>query len=665
MSSRLSDVASRRTILPAGASVVDTLTAANVLLNGPTGVIAVQTDDGVERDLTWVPDAETEVALIQRDSPAGLAIIRHSTTHIMAQAVQNLFPSTRLAIGPPTAEGFYYDFLSDRNFTPDDLVALEEEMRRLVADGQLFRRRVLTSLADAEAESAQEPLKQELIATHPVPWRFEGDPYGDDALSYYDNLSYDGERKWTDLCRGPHVLDTKYLGVFTLTHAAAAYWRGDEKREQLQRIYGTAFLDRKALKTYLTEREERLKRDHRKLGEELDLFTFDPHIGRGLPLWLPSGTIIRDELEKWARETERSLGYKRVVTPALAKEDLYYLSGHLPYYTDDMYAPISIEDETYYLRPMNCPHHHMVYRARPKSYRDLPYKVGEYGTVYRFEKSGQLQGLMRTRGFTQNDAHIYCTDEQAEEQFLEVMRMHEMYYQQLGITDFHMVLAVRDPANTDKYHDDEEMWTRAEAITRGAMEKSGIPFILDVGGAAHYGPKIDFIIRSVTGREFAASTNQVDLYTPKQFGLTYKASDGTEKTPIVIHRAPLGSHERFVSFLTEQYGGAFPFWLAPEQIVVVPVTDTFDEGAQAVADELYAAGLRAEADVSDARMQAKIRTHSMRKVPVTIVVGARELEERTASVRLRTGGSWTAPLDEVKDYLLTVARDRRLVLDTP
>lgn len=654
-----------RMSLPASAAVVDTLTEAGVLLNGPSGIIAVKTDDGVERDLTWAPSEEVEAELIRRDSPAGLAIIRHSTTHILAQAVQNLFPGARLGIGPPTAEGFYYDFLTDHNFTPDDLVAIEEEMRRLVSDGQYFRRRVLSSVAEAEAEATDEPLKQELIGTHPVPWRFAGDPYGDDALSYYDNLSYDGARQWTDLCRGPHVLDTKYLGVFTLTHAAAAYWRGDEKREQLQRVYGTAFLDRKALKQYLTEREERLKRDHRKLGEELDLFTFDPHIGKGLPLWLPNGTVIRDELEKWARETERAHGYKRVVTPALAKEDLYYLSGHLPYYTDDMYAPISIEEETYYLRPMNCPHHHMVYRARPKSYRDLPYKIGEYGTVYRFEKSGQLQGLMRTRGFTQNDAHIYCTDEQAEEQFLEVMRMHEEYYRGLGITDFHMVLAVRDPDNTEKYHDDDEMWERAEAITRGAMERSGIPFVLDVGGAAHYGPKIDFIIKSVTGREFAASTNQVDLYTPSQFGLEYKASDGAMRTPVVIHRAPLGSHERFVAFLTEQYAGAFPFWLAPEQVVVVPVTEVFNDGARALADELYAAGLRAEADVSDSRMQAKIRTHTMRKLPVILVVGGREIEERTASVRLRSGGSWTAPQSEVTDYLLAAVADRRLTLEPP
>ena len=661
----MSDAGYRRLSLPAGSPVHESITAAGLPLAGLQGIVAVLTDDGIERDLTWVPPLDTEAGLIARNSPAGLAIVRHSTTHVMAQAVQNVFPGTRLGIGPPTADGFFYDFLTEHNFTPEDLVTLETEMRRIVDGGQLFRRRVASSLAEAEGAVLTEPLKQELIATHPVPWRFGGDEYGEDALSFYDNLSYAGDLAWSDLCRGPHVLDTKYLGVFTLTHAAAAYWRGDEKRPQLQRIYGTSFLDRKALKAYLTEREERLKRDHRKLGEELDLFAFDPNIGKGLRLWLPNGTIIRDELERWARESERALGYKRVVTPHLAKEDLYYLSGHLPYYAEDMYAPISIEDETYYLRPMNCPHHHMVYRARPKSYRDLPYKLGEYGTVYRFEKSGQLQGLMRTRGFSQNDAHIYCTEEQAEEQFLEVMKLHETYYTGLGITDFHMVLAVRDPANTEKYHDDEEMWEKAERITRSAMERSGIPFVLDVGGAAHYGPKIDFVIKSVTGREFAASTNQVDLYTPARFGLTYRASDGTDKQPVVIHRAPLGSHERFVAFLTEQFAGAFPFWLAPEQIVVVPVTEIFNDGAQAVADELYAAGLRAEADVSDARMQAKIRTHTMRKVPVVLVVGGREIEERTASVRLRVGGSWTAPLDDVKAFFLDAVATRSLTLEPP
>jgi threonyl-tRNA synthetase len=309
----------------------------------------------------------------------------------------------------------------------------------------------------------------------------------------------------------------------------------------------------------------------RRIGADLELFTFSKEIGQGLPLWLPNGTIVRDELEQWARQTERRLGYQRVVTPHLTREDLYYLSGHLPYYRDDLYAPIDIEGVQYYLRPMNCPHHHMVYKARLHSYRELPVKLAEYGTVYRFERSGQLHGLMRTRGFTQNDAHIYCTHDQAKDQFLEVMRMHDDYYRALGITDFYMVLALRDPHNKDKYHDDEAMWADAERITREAMEESGIPYVEDVGGAAHYGPKVDFMIRAVTGKEFAASTNQVDLYTPQRFGLGYTASDGTEQPVAVIHRAPLGSHERFVAYLTEHYAGAFPVWLAPEQVRVIPI----------------------------------------------------------------------------------------------
>ncbi|MGH3851560.1 MAG: threonine--tRNA ligase, partial [Pseudonocardiaceae bacterium] len=345
-------------------------------------------------------------------------------------------------------------------------------------------------------------------------------------------------------------------------------WRGDEKNQQLQRIYGTAWPTRDQLKDYLHRLEEAVKRDHRRIGEDLDLFTFSNEIGRGLPLWMPNGTIIRDELEGWARETERRLGYQRVVTPHITKDALYYLSGHLPYYREDLYSPIDIEGEQYYLRPMNCPHHHMIYRARPRSYRELPFKIAEYGTVYRFERSGQLHGIMRTRGFTQNDAHIYCTLDQAKDQFLEVMHMHDDYYRALGITDFYMVLALRDPANTDKYHDDAEMWRNAERITREAMAESNIPYVEELGGAAHYGPKVDFIIRAVTGKEFAASTNQVDLYTPQRFELTYHDSDGAEKPVAVIHRAPLGSHERFVGFLTEHFAGAFPVWLAPEQVRV-------------------------------------------------------------------------------------------------
>jgi threonyl-tRNA synthetase len=396
------------------------------------------------------------------------------------------------------------------------------------------------------------------------------------------------------------------------------------------------------------------------LGEELSLFAFDQRVGKGLPLWLPNGTVVRDELERWAREIERKNGYHRVVTPHLTKEDLYYLSGHLPYYQDDLYAPIVIEGERYYLRPMNCPHHHSVYAARPHSYRGLPYKIAEYGTVYRFERSGQLHGLMRARGFTQNDAHIYCTREQAEDQFLDVMHLHEYYYRSLGLENFHMVLAVRDPANKQKYHDDEEMWQDAEQITRSAMERSGIPYVLDVGGAAHYGPKVDFIVRAVTGKEFAASTNQVDLYTPQRFGLRYKDADGEDRPVVVLHRAPLGSHERFVAFLVEEYGGNFPLWLAPEQITVVPVSEHQDDAAAALAADLFAADFRAEADLSESRMQAKIRNSTLRRVPVALVLGAREVESGELALRLRSGQEMRGPQDEIVD-LLTHARDERVL----
>lgn len=647
--------------LPPGSSVQTTLRERNLPLNGLRGIVTVRTlDDGEDRDLTWVPSEATEVQLIRRGSPDGLAVLRHSTAHILAQAVQNLFPGVRLGTGPAIEDGFYYDFTTDRPFEADDLPAIEAEMRRLIGEKQTFRRRLAANLSEVHEELRDEPLKLELIDDRQ--WDFDrADEYGETKLSLYDN-AVGGDRRWSDLCRGPHVLDTGVLGVFALTHTAAAYWRGDERRPQLQRIYGTAFLDPKSLKAFLAERKERLSRDHRRLGEELSLFAFDQRIGKGLPLWLPNGTAVRDELEGWAREIERARGYRRVVTPHLTKEDLYYLSGHLPYYEGDLYSPIDIEGEKYYLRPMNCPHHHMVYAARPHSYRELPYKIAEYGTVYRFERSGQLHGLMRARGFTQNDAHIYCSRDQAEDQFLEVMQLHEYYYRKLGITKFHMVLAVRDPDNKKKYHDDEEMWKEAEEITRNAMERSQIPYVLDVGGAAHYGPKVDFVVRAVTGKEFAASTNQVDLYTPQRFGLTYKDANGQDAPVVVLHRAPLGSHERFVAFLTEEYGGVFPFWLAPEQIVVVPVTEHQYDDAAALAERFFAAGFRAEADLSDSRMQAKIRNSTLRKVPVAFVLGAKEVESDRLSVRLRSGQEWNALTDEVMALLQRAQRERVLDL---
>ena len=647
-------------VVPAGTTAADAVAAAGLKLAGPDAIVVVRTPDGRLRDLSWVADAELRVEPVPMSSPDGLDVLRHSTAHVLAQAVQDLFPEAELGIGPPIEHGFYYDFDVAKPFQPDDLERVEARMREIVAAGQRFRRRVLASPAAARAELAAEPYKLELIDA-----RDQADPevmeVGGGELTIYDNLDAGtGERRWGDLCRGPHLPSTRLIGAFKLLRSAAAYWRGSERNPQLQRIYGTAWPRREQLEAHLRQLEEAARRDHRRIGADLELFTFSREVGQGLPLWLPNGTIVRDELEQWARQTERRLGYQRVVTPHLTREDLYYLSGHLPYYRDDLYAPIDIEGVQYYLRPMNCPHHHMVYKARLRSYRELPLKLAEYGTVYRFERSGQLHGLMRTRGFTQNDAHIYCTHDQAKDQFLEVMRMHDDYYRALGITDFYMVLALRDPHNKDKYHDDEAMWADAERITREAMEESGIPYVEDVGGAAHYGPKVDFMIRAVTGKEFAASTNQVDLYTPQRFGLGYTASDGSEQPVAVIHRAPLGSHERFVAYLTEHYAGAFPVWLAPEQVRVIPIVGELAGYAGEVRDLLVEAGFRADVDAGDGRLNARLRTAITRKIPLIAVVGRREASQRTVSVRYRSGEEVPMALDAFLAHVTDLVRTKSL-----
>jgi threonyl-tRNA synthetase len=649
-----------RVLVPAGTAAADAVAAAKLPVAGPNAIVVVRTPDGKLRDLDWVADAEAEVEPVAMSSPDGLEVLRHSTAHVLAQAVQDVVPEARLGIGPPIENGFYYDFDVAKPFQPDDLERIEARMREIVKAGQRFRRRVVASRDEARAELADEPYKLELLD---IKGDVDADvmEVGGTELTIYDNLdARTGQRCWSDLCRGPHLPSTRLIPSFKLLRSAAAYWRGSEKNPQLQRIYGTAWPRREQLDAYLRQLEEAARRDHRKIGADLELFTFNKEIGQGLPLWLPNGTIIRDELEQWARETERRLGYQRVVTPHLTREDLYYLSGHLPYYRDDLYSPIDIEGVQYYLRPMNCPHHHMVYKARLRSYRELPYKVAEYGTVYRFERSGQLHGLMRTRGFTQNDAHIYCTHDQAKDQFLEVMRMHDEYYRTLGITDFYMILALRDPHNKEKYHDDEAMWSEAERITREAMEESGIPYVEEVGGAAHYGPKVDFMIRAVTGKEFAASTNQVDLYTPQRFGLAYTASDGSEQPVVVIHRAPLGSHERFVAYLTEHFAGAFPVWLAPEQVRVVPIVGELAGYAEEVRDRLVAGGFRADVDASDGRLNARLRTAITRKIPLIVVVGRREAEQRSVSVRYRSGQEVSMPLDAFVEHVTDLVRTKSL-----
>jgi threonyl-tRNA synthetase len=466
-----------RLTVPAGATAATAVDAAGLPTSGPRAIVVVRAQDGSLKDLTWVPDEDTEVEPVPMSSPDGLNVLRHSTAHVLAQAVQDVFPEAKLGIGPPIENGFYYDFSVDTPFNPDDLERIEKRMKEIIKSGQRFQRRVFPSVEAARAELANEPYKLELIDDKSGVDADELMEVGSGELTIYDNIDRkDGHVCWSDLCRGPHLPSTKLIYAQRLLRSAAAYWRGSEKNPQLQRIYGTAWPSKDELKAHITRLEEAAKRDHRRIGEALELFTFSKEIGKGLPLWLPNGAIIRDELEGWARETERRGGYQRVYTPHITREDLYYLSGHLPYYTEDLYSPIDIEGEKYYLKPMNCPHHHMIYRARPRSYRELPYRIAEYGTVYRYEKSGQLLGMMRVRGFSQNDAHIYCTYEQAKAEFLEVMRLHDSYYKSLGITDFYMVLALRDPDNKDKYHDDDLMWERAEKITREAMDESGIPY---------------------------------------------------------------------------------------------------------------------------------------------------------------------------------------------
>jgi threonyl-tRNA synthetase len=585
---------------------------------------------------------------------------RHSAAHLLAEAVLEVFPGTYLGVGPPTEDGFYYDFAIVGSLTEAVLPQLEARVRELISAGGGFVHRIV-SPEDARALFADQPFKLELI---------EGILAGlldedGNTISEPPILSTYRHGTLEDVCQGPHVTDVSEINpdALKLNRIAGAYWRGSENRPMLQRIYGTLWRTEEELRTHLWRLEEAKKRDHRKLGEELELFTFSPEVGSGLPLWLPHGTIIRDELEQWVRETERAWGYQRVATPHLTRSTLYYISGHLPYFKEDLYSPIVIDAEEYYLKPMNCPHHHMIYRARPRSYRELPMRLAEYGTVYRYESSGQLHGLMRARGFTQNDAHIYCRLEDAKAEFVNVMRLHHYYYRALGLTDFAMILALRDPKNTAKYHDDEQMWQAAEAITRQAMDESGIPYTEDVGGAAHYGPKVDFVVRSVTRREFAASTNQVDLYMPKRFNLTYVSASGREEYVVVLHRAPLGSHERFVAFLIEHFAGAFPVWLAPVQVQLIPVADRHVEYAERVYQELFAGGYRVIVDDANDRMQAKIRRAQLTKIPYMLIIGDREVAANTVAVRLRTGQELGAqPVTEFVDLLGRVVRTKSLDL---
>jgi threonyl-tRNA synthetase len=568
--------------------------------------------------------------------------IRHSAAHVMAQAVLEIHPQAKVAIGPPIDTGFYYDFDlgpgpdgKALSFTPEDLEQIEARMRQIIAGQHPFTYREVTA-DEARALFADQPYKIELI---------EGldaggiDEYGNET-SEKPVISTYAQDGFEDLCRGPHVEHTGQIPAdgLALLSVAGAYWRGDENNPQLQRIYGTAWKNRKELKAYLTMLEEAKARDHRKLGRELELFTFDEEVGPGLPLWLPRGTVIVDELERLAKEVESAAGYDRVKTPHLSKEDLFLRSGHLPYYADSMYPPMELEGIRYYVKPMNCPMHHKIYSALPRSYRDLPLRLAEYGTCYRYEKSGELFGLMRVRSMQMNDAHIYCSEADFESEFMAVVAMYQHYFDLFGIERFEMRLSTHHAKGLGKkYVDNEALWLKTEDMVRRAMQAGGVPFTEVADEAAFYGPKIDVQIWSAIGREFTLATNQVDFAQPGSFDLFYVDEHNERQTPLCIHRAPLSTHERFIGFMIEHYAGRFPLWLSPEQARVIPIADRHFEAAEALAKRLRAAGLRVTADLSGERMNGKIRAAQLMQVPYMLVLGDSEIEEDTVALRKRTG----------------------------
>ncbi len=565
--------------------------------------------------------AEAEVELIAWDSDEAAWIYRHSMSHVLAQAVLRLFPQTQLAIGPAIDDGFYYDFDVAEPFTPEDLKSIEREMKRIIKQNHKFER-IDVSREEAADRVADAVYKKEIL----------DDLSGEERLSFYQ----DGE--FVDLCRGPHMLGTGQVKHFKLLSVAGAYWRGDESRKMLQRIYGTAFATREALDEHLQMLEEARKRDHRNVGRELELFTFDDEVGPGLPLWLPNGAVLIDELEKLAKETEYRAGYQQVRTPHICKESMYLRSGHLPYYAESMYPPMEMEGVKYYLKPMNCPHHHKIYDAAPRSYRDLPIRLAEYGTCYRYEQSGELFGLMRVRSLQMNDAHIYCTLDQFEEEFLAVCHMYLHYFELFGLENYLMRFSTHSPEGLGKkYVDDPEKWARTEDMVRRAMEKGGINYEEVADEAAFYGPKIDVEVWSAIGRQFSIATNQVDFAVPGNIGLVYTNAEGEEETPICIHRAPLGTHERTIGFLIEHYAGAFPVWLAPVQAVVLPIAERHAEYGAQVHKQLFDAGIRTELNAANETLNKRIRQAQTRKVPYMLIAGDREVEDGQVSVRLRSG----------------------------
>ncbi|BDU10922.1 threonine--tRNA ligase [Aurantimicrobium sp. INA4] len=633
--------------------------------------------NGELRDLAHVLQPGDVVEPIAVDSADGLNILRHSAAHVLAQAVQNVNPEAKLGIGPPVTDGFYYDFDVEEAFTPEDMKALEKAMSRIVRAGQRFMRRVVTE-EEAREELATEPYKLELIG-------LKGGNTGDDnesvevggnELTIYDNVDPStGETVWKDLCRGPHVPNTRMIGDgFALTRLAAAYWRGSENNPQLQRIYGTAWPSKADLRAYQERLEEAAKRDHRRLGTELDLFSFPDEIGSGLPVFHPKGGVIRRTMEDYSRRRHEEGGYEFVYSPHITKSNLFETSGHLDWYADGMFPPMKLDEirneageitrqgVDYYLKPMNCPFHILIFKSRSKSYRELPLRLFEFGSVYRYEKSGVVHGLTRVRGMTQDDAHIFTTRQNMKEELTNVLNFVLSLLRDYGLDDFYLELSTKDPK---KYVGDDAIWEEATETLRQVAEDSGLTLVPDPGGAAFYGPKISVQARDAIGRTWQMSTIQLDFNLPERFDLEYTGSDGNRHRPVMIHRALFGSIERFFGVLTEHYAGAFPLWLAPVQAIGIAVAEEYEEYLSGVLDQLKAEGLRVQLDASDDRMQKKIRNAAAQKIPVQIIAGEEDRANGAVSFRFRDGSQRNAiPVAQAVDLLVAAVRDHRQVMSS-
>jgi threonyl-tRNA synthetase len=592
-------------------------------------------------DATRPINEDASIKLLTWNDAEGKSTFWHSSAHLMAEAVESLFPNVKFWVGPPVENGFYYDMdLGDRKMTEEDLAKLEKKMNELAKQNNIYARKEI---------SKKDAIKY---------FSDKGDEYKLDLLQNLNDgeITFYSQGKFTDLCRGPHIPNTGFIKAIKLTNIAGAYWKGDEKNKMLTRVYGVTFPSQKELDEYLQMLEEAKKRDHRKLGKELGIYTMDDDVGPGLIMWMPNGTVIIEELEKLAKETELEAGYKRVVTPHIAKESMYLTSGHLPYYADSMYPPMEMEGEKYYLKSMNCPHHHKIYAAEPKSYRDLPYRLAEYGTVYRYEQSGELFGLMRVRCLHMNDAHIYCTKEQFNDEFRAVNDMYLKYFKIFGIDKYVMRLSLHSAEKLGvKYVNHPELWNETEAMVRNVLIESNIPYVEVQDEAAFYGPKIDVQIFSVIGREFTLATNQVDFSQSRSFKLQYTTHDNKTDTPLIIHRAPLGTHERFIGFLLEHYGGKLPVWLSPLQVKILPISDKFLEYAKTILHKLKKADIRAEIDDRNEKIGKKIRDTELMKVPYMLVIGEKEMNEAKASIRRQGKGDLGAKL--VEEFIVDIKKE--------